>query len=210
VDGLGTGDLKESTQPGFPRSEHYELERELGRGGMAVVFLAHDRKHGRRVAVKILHAELAAMLGPDRFVQEIRVLAALQHPHILGLIDSGVLADHAGELRGRPYYVMPYVEGETLRRRLEREGPLPVPEAVRIATEVAGALAYAELGALLPRAGGEYTFLRAAYGDLPAFLFGWMRIAVGGSGSIAYPVEQFRAAIAGRDRVTLGAPIRPG
>jgi serine/threonine-protein kinase len=84
-------------------------------------------------------------------VQEIRVLAALQHPHILGLIDSGVLADHAGELRGRPYYVMPYVEGETLRRRLEREGPLPVPEAVRIATEVAGALAYAHRHGVIHR-----------------------------------------------------------
>jgi serine/threonine protein kinase len=138
VDGVGTGDLKESTQPGFPRIEHYELERELGRGGMAAVFLAHDRKHGRRVAVKILHAELAAMLGPERFVQEIRVLAALQHPHILGLIDSGVFADNAGELRGRPYYVMPYVEGETLRTRLEREGPLPVPEAVRICNRSGG------------------------------------------------------------------------
>jgi len=151
VDGVGTGDLKESTQPGSPRIDHYQLERELGRGGMAVVFLAHDQKHGRRVAVKILHAELAAMLGPERFVQEIRVLAALQHPHILGLIDSGVLADHAGELRGRPYYVMPYVEGETLRRRLEREGPLPVPEAVRIATEVAGALAYAHRHGVIHR-----------------------------------------------------------
>ena len=151
MDGAGTGDLKEPIRPAPPRIELYDLERELGRGGMAAVYLAHDRKHGRRVAVKILHAELAAMLGPERFVQEIRVLAALQHPHILGLIDSGVFADSAGELRGRPYYVMPYVEGETLRTRLEREGPQPIPESVRIATEVAGALAYAHRHGVIHR-----------------------------------------------------------
>jgi len=121
----------------------YILERELGRGGMATVYLAYDRKHERRVAVKVLHAELAAMLGPERFLQEIRVTAHLQHPHILGLIDSGVFGDEAGELRGRPYYVMPYVEGETLRKRLERERQLPIADALRIARETADALAYA-------------------------------------------------------------------
>src|SRR3954468_7431366 len=84
----------------------YSVERELGSGGMATVYLAHDKKHDRKVAIKILHAELAAMLGADRFLQEIRVTANLQHPHILSLIDSGVLGEDAAELRGRPYYVM--------------------------------------------------------------------------------------------------------
>src|SRR3954471_17660964 len=121
----------------------YSVERELGSGGMATVYLAHDRKHDRKVAIKILHAELAAVLGADRFLQEIRVTANLQHPHILSLIDSGVLGEDAAELRGRPYYVMPYVEGKSLRQRLDGERQLPVPDAVRMATEVASALDYA-------------------------------------------------------------------
>jgi len=129
----------------------YALERELGRGGMAVVYLAHDRKHDRRVAVKVLHAELAAVVGAERFLAEIRVTARLQHPHILGLIDSGVFGDEAGELRGRPFYVMPYVEGESLRGRLEREGQLPVPDALRIAREVASALDYAHRHGIVHR-----------------------------------------------------------
>ena len=114
----------------------YMVERELGSGGMATVYLAHDIKHDRKVAIKVLHAELAAVLGADRFLQEIRVTANLQHPHILGLIDSGVIGEDAGELRGRPYYVMPYVEGESLRQRLDKEQQLPVSASVRIATEV--------------------------------------------------------------------------
>jgi serine/threonine protein kinase len=121
----------------------YAVERELGSGGAATVYLAHDQKHDRKVAIKILHTELAAVLGAERFLQEIRVTANLQHPHILGLIDSGVFGEDAGELAGRPYYVMPYVEGESLRQLLEREQQLPVPDAVRIATEVASALDYA-------------------------------------------------------------------
>src|SRR3984893_18813497 len=86
----------------------YTVERELGSGGMATVYLAHDKKHDRKVAIKILHAELAAVLGAERFLQEIRVTANLQHPHILALIDSGVIGEDAGELKGRPYYVMPF------------------------------------------------------------------------------------------------------
>jgi eukaryotic-like serine/threonine-protein kinase len=121
----------------------YTVERELGSGGMATVYLAHDKKHDRKVAIKILHAELAAMLGPERFLQEIRVTANLQHPHILGLIDSGLIGGDAGELKGRPYYVMPYLEGESLRKRLDKEQELPVSDSVRIATEVASALDYA-------------------------------------------------------------------
>ena len=108
---------------------------------MATVYLAHDKKHDRKVAIKVLHAELAAVLGAERFLQEIRVTANLQHPHILGLIDSGIVGE--GELRGRPYYVMPFVSGESLRQRLDKEQQLPVHDAVRIATEVASALDYA-------------------------------------------------------------------
>src|ERR1700693_1687013 len=121
----------------------YTIERELGSGGMATVYLAHDKKHDRKVAIKILRAELAAVLGAERFLQEIRVTANLQHPHILGLIDSGLIGENTGELRGRPYYVMPYLEGESLRHRLDKEQELPVSDSVRIATEVASALDYA-------------------------------------------------------------------
>ncbi len=112
------------------------MDREIGEGGMATVFLATDVRHERRVAIKVLHPELSAMLGPERFLSEIKLTASLQHPHILPLFDSGV-AD------GLLYYVMTFVEGETLRRRLERERQLPVSNAVRLATEIADALAYA-------------------------------------------------------------------
>src|SRR3954466_8772099 len=108
---------------------------------MATVYLAHDKKHDRKVAIKILHAELAAVLGAERFLQEIRATANLQHPHILGLIDSGIVAE--GELQGRPYYVMPYIRGESVRERLTKERQLPVSDAVGIATEVASAVDYA-------------------------------------------------------------------
>src|SRR5882672_3254389 len=114
----------------------YRIERELGAGGMATVYLAHDVKHDRKVAIKVLKPELAAVLGADRFVQEIKTTAALQHPHILPLYDSGT----AG---GFLYYVMPYIEGETLRTKLDREHQLGIEEAVKITTEVADALDYA-------------------------------------------------------------------
>ena len=114
----------------------YEVERELGQGGMATVYLANDRKHHRQVAIKVLKPELAAVLGAERFLAEIRTTANLQHPHILPLFDSGI-AD------GFLYYVMPFVKGESLRDRLKREQQLPIPDAVRIAGEVAGALDYA-------------------------------------------------------------------
>ena len=115
---------------------HYRIERELGAGGMATVYLAHDLKHDRPVALKVLRPELAAILGGERFLKEIRLTANLQHPHILGLHDSG-------EADGVVYYVMPYVQGESLRDRMNRERQLPVEDAVRVATEVAGALDYA-------------------------------------------------------------------
>ncbi|HSA57614.1 MAG TPA: protein kinase [Gemmatimonadaceae bacterium] len=117
-------------------SSRYAIERQLGQGGMATVYLARDLRHDRRVALKVLRPELAAVIGGERFLHEIRVTAGLQHPHILPLHDSGE-ADHF------LYYVMPYVEGESLRERLQRERQLPVEEALRIATEVAAALAYA-------------------------------------------------------------------
>jgi len=117
-------------------SERYTIERELGRGGMATVYLAQDRKHHRLVAIKVLKPELAAALGPERFLREIAIAARLQHPHILPLHDSG-------EAAGLLYYVMPYVEGESLRDRLSREGHLSLDEAIRITREVAGALSYA-------------------------------------------------------------------
>src|SRR5712671_1243391 len=116
--------------------ERYAIERELGQGGMAVVFLAQDLKHRRAVAIKVLRPELAMALGADRFLGEIETVAGLAHPHILPLYDSG-------EAAGFLYYVMPYVEGESLRDRLTREKQLPQDDALRIATEVAGALAYA-------------------------------------------------------------------
>jgi len=125
-------------------ADRYRIERELGAGGMATVYLAHDLRHDRQVALKLLRPELGAILGGDRFLQEIKVTANLQHPHILPLFDSGS-AD------GLLFYVMPLVEGETLRQRLEREKQLPVPEAVRIASEVAGALDYAHRHGVIHR-----------------------------------------------------------
>ena len=117
-------------------SQTYTIDRELGRGGMATVYLAQDCKHERMVALKVLHPELAASLGPDRFLREIKVAARLNHPHILGLHDSG-------EADGFLYYVMPYVEGESLRERLDREHQLPIDEAVHHARSIASALDYA-------------------------------------------------------------------
>ena len=114
----------------------YQVEREVGRGGMATVYLAQDLKHGRPVALKVLHPELAASLGSERFLREIQIAARLQHPHILPLYDSG----QAGELL---YYVMPFVEGESLRDRLTHEKQLPVEDAVQIGRDIAAALDYA-------------------------------------------------------------------
>ena len=120
-------------------SEHYTIERELGRGGMATVWLALDRRYDRRVAIKVLHEELAGAIGVDRFVREIRLTARLQHPSILPVLDSGVLPPTSTEA-AVPWYAMAYVEGESLRARLARETQLPIDESVRIATEVANAL----------------------------------------------------------------------
>lgn len=123
-------------------AKRYIVEREVGRGGMATVYLAQDIKHGRQVALKVLHPELAASLGPERFLREIQIAARLQHPHILPLYDSGQV-DGSDGAQPLLYYVMPFVEGESLRDRLQREKPLPVEEAVRIGRDVAAALDYA-------------------------------------------------------------------
>ncbi len=125
-------------------SDRYHIERELGAGGMATVYLAHDRKHDRKVAIKVLRPELAAVIGAERFLREIKTIANLQHPHILGLIDSG-------EVGGTAYFVMPFVDGESLRARLHREQQLPIADAVRVATEIAGALDYAHRHGVIHR-----------------------------------------------------------
>ena len=125
-------------------AEHYRIERKLGAGGMATVYLGEDLRHQRRVAVKVLRPDLSAIVGAERFLNEIRVTANLQHPHILPLYDSGE-ADHL------LYYVMPYVEGDTLRDRLDREKQLPIDDAVRLAREVASALDYAHRQGVIHR-----------------------------------------------------------
>jgi Tol biopolymer transport system component/tRNA A-37 threonylcarbamoyl transferase component Bud32 len=125
-------------------ADRYRIERELGQGGMATVYLAHDEKHDRKVAIKVLKPELAAVLGAERFVVEIKTTAALQHPHILPLFDSGT-AD------GFLFYVMPYIQGETIREKLNRETQFGVDDAVRIAREVADALDYAHRHGVIHR-----------------------------------------------------------
>ena len=122
----------------------YTIDREIGAGGMATVYLAHDRKHDRNVAVKVLRPELAAAMGSERFPREIRMVASFNHPHILSLYDSG-------ETEGFLYYVMPYVEGESLRDRLLRDKQLPVNESIRILHEVADALAYSHARGVVHR-----------------------------------------------------------
>jgi eukaryotic-like serine/threonine-protein kinase len=125
-------------------ADRYRLERELGRGGMATVYLVQDLKHARRVALKVMRPEIAPALGADRFQREIAIAARLQHPHILGLFDSGVTEDVL-------WYTMPWVDGESLRSRLRREVQLSAPDAVRIASEVADALACAHAAGIIHR-----------------------------------------------------------
>jgi len=125
-------------------ADRYSIEREIGSGGMATVYHAQDLKHERQVAMKVLRPELAAALGPERFLQEIKIAANLHHPHILPLYDSG-------EADGFLYYVMPYVEGESLRDRLEREKQLAIDDALQVAREVADALSYAHAHGVIHR-----------------------------------------------------------
>ena len=145
-------------------ADRYRIERELGQGGMAIVYLAHDLRHDRKVAVKVMHAELAAALGADRFLAEIKVTANLQHPNILPLLDSGLIgappaaasgaadaqqsSDPAGAI---PFYVMPYVPGDSLRQRLNRERQLPLADALTITRGVAAALGHAHKQGVIHR-----------------------------------------------------------
>src|SRR6266545_5590882 len=125
-------------------AERYTIERELGRGGMATVYLAKDLKHPRSVALKVLKPELASSLGTDRFLREIEIAAGLSHPHILPLYDSG-------EAGGLLFYVMPFVSGESLRQKLAREGQLPIDEAIGIVRQVASALHHAHVHGVIHR-----------------------------------------------------------
>jgi serine/threonine-protein kinase len=122
----------------------YVVERELGHGGMATVFLARDPRYDRAVAVKVLERDVVARGGVERFLHEIRIAARLTHPHVLAVYDSG-------EVNGLLYYVMPYVDGETLRARLTRDRPLPLVDAVRLLRELADALAYAHAHGVVHR-----------------------------------------------------------
>src|SRR5690348_5376172 len=127
----------------------YRIEREIGRGGMAMVYLVRDTRHDRAVALKVLDRNLSSSLGADRFIRETAIAARLNHPHILPLFDSGLLDGGAGE----PvlYYAMPYVDGRSLRERLRQEGPLPIDSAVAIARQVAEALDHAHQHGIVHR-----------------------------------------------------------
>jgi serine/threonine-protein kinase len=152
--------------------DRYALERELGRGGMATVYLARDVKHKRQVALKVLHPELAAALGAERFQREIEFAARLQHPHILTVLDSG-------EAAGQLWFTMPYVEGESLRSRLRKERQLPVDDALRIATETARALDYAHRQGVMHRDIKPENILLTRDGDTLVADFGIARALAG-------------------------------
>src|SRR5438552_7430906 len=132
------------SRPGSPLAARYSIERELGAGGMATVYLAEEKKHGRKVAIKVLRPELAASVGAERFLREIGIAARLAHPHIVPLIDSG-------DAEGLLYYVSPFVPGGSLRDRLMKEQHLPVRDVVRIASEVGAGLDFAHRAGFVHR-----------------------------------------------------------
>jgi len=165
----------------------YQIEREIGRGGMATVHLARDLRHGRRVAIKVLREELAAAVGAERFLEEIRVTASLQHPHILPLFDSG-------SAEGLVWYVMPFVEGETLRSRLARERRLPVDDALQLVREMADALEYAHRHGVVHRdVKPENVLLQSGHALVADF-------------GIALALENAGGARITRTGITLGTP----
>jgi eukaryotic-like serine/threonine-protein kinase len=153
--------------------DRYVLERELAHGGMATVYLARDLRHERYVALKLLHAELAASVGSERFLHEIRTTAQLQHPHILTVLDSG-------EAAGQLWFTMPFVDGESLRDRLRRERQLPIGDAVRIAPEAALALQYAHAHGIIHRDVKPENMLLTADGSTLVADFGIARALGGG------------------------------
>jgi eukaryotic-like serine/threonine-protein kinase len=136
--------LDKATRLAQALADRYSIERELGAGGMATLYLARDLKHDRRVAIKVVRPDVALVVGGERFLREITTTAGLRHPSILPLYDSG-------DINGFLYYVMPFVEGESLRDRLNRDKQLPIEEALQIAAEVAGAVAYAHDRGVLHR-----------------------------------------------------------
>jgi TolB-like protein/tetratricopeptide (TPR) repeat protein len=171
-------ELRETFEPS------YVLERELGRGGMATVYLARDTKHARLVALKVLHADLAAALGPERFQREITTAAALQHPHILGVYDSGKTAS------GQLWFTMPFVDGETLRDRLQHHRQLPVEDALRIAHEIASALDYAHGQGVLHRDIKPENILLTRQGEALLADFGIARALEVEAGPAVTPLTQ--------------------
>src|SRR6188474_3759076 len=158
----------------------YQIERELGRGGMATVFLVRDLKHDRQVALKVLHPEIMSSVGSERFQQEIRLAARLQHPHILGVHDSGVI--EAVNAHGSAYwFTMPYVEGESLRDRLRRERQLPLEDALRIVQQAAQALQYAHDHGVVHRDIKPENLLLTRDGNTLVADFGIARALAGGT-----------------------------
>ncbi len=171
---MSTSDVRDQLQTAL--GAQYTLERELGRGGMATVYLAQDTKHHRAVALKVLHPELAATFGPERFRREIELAARLQHPHILSVFDSGATAS------GQLWFTMPYVEGESLRDRLLRERQLPVAEAIRITREAAQALQYAHAHGVIHRDIKPENLLLTRDGNTLVADFGVARAVEGSTG----------------------------
>jgi serine/threonine protein kinase/TolB-like protein/Flp pilus assembly protein TadD len=164
-------DLREQLERGL--ADRYRIERELGRGGMATVYLAQDIRHKRPVALKVLHPELSATLGPERFQREIELAARLQHPHILSVHDSGeVRGAHPGEGPRQLWFTMPFVEGESLRERLNHQKQLPIEDALRITTEAARALDYAHRHGIIHRDIKPQNILLTKEGDTLVADFG--------------------------------------
>ena len=183
-------------------ADRYRVERELGRGGMAVVYLARDLKHDRDVALKVLRPELSASLGRDRFAREIQLTARLQHSHILAVFDSG---ESAGQL----WYTMPYVEGETLRARLTREGCLPVDTAIQLAREVASALAYAHDAGVVHRDIKPENILLARQGLALVADFGIAKALVADQGLTETGLALGTPAYMAPEQILGERPVRP-